>query len=284
MPRRNVEVAVISDVHLGTYGCHAAEVLHYLRKIQPRLLVLNGDIFDMWNFSRRYFPLAHFEVIRQIIGMSVNGTRVVYITGNHDDVMRRYSDMKIGNLQLCDKLVIEIDGKMCWFFHGDVFDATTKGSAKILARLGGKGYDLLILLNRFINRILTAMGRPKMSLSKRIKQGVKKAVSWIDNFEETAAELAIENGYDYVICGHIHQPQKREVAHNGKSVIYLNSGDWVENLTALEYYDGDWHLYYYQEETTPAIIADQDEQQLISRVIPEAVMMYMQRSGKIISA
>lgn len=244
---RQPEAVVLSDIHLGTYGCHATELVQYLRHIQPRLLVLNGDIIDGWQFSKRYFPAAHLQVITEILRLLQEGTRVVYITGNHDEMLRRYSDLRVGNFQLTDKLVVEINGKMTWIFHGDVFDNTTKGSAKLIAKLGGYGYDWLILLNRMINWMLKKLGRPRMSFSKRIKNSVKKAVAWIADFEQTAAELAIEKKYDYVICGHIHQPQYRVVATEKGQVTYLNSGDWVENLTALEYQEGSWRIYQYRE-------------------------------------
>lgn len=247
MEKRSVNVVVMSDLHLGTYGCHAAEIVNYLKSISPQILVLNGDIIDGWQFSKRYFPASHLQVIKEIMNLITRGTRVIYITGNHDEMMRRYSDIQIGNFQLTDKVVIEIDGKMTWIFHGDVFDATTKGSAKLLAKLGGHGYDLLILLNRFINYGLRLLGKEKMSLSKKVKDSVKQAVSWIGNFEQTAAELAIAKQYDYVICGHIHQPQKRVVETKDGKVIYMNSGDWIENLTALEYNNNEWEIFHYDE-------------------------------------
>ena len=247
MQRKNLDVVVISDVHLGTYGCHAQELINYLKSIQPQMLVLNGDIIDGWQFNKRYFPLTHIQVIKEIMHLLTLGTQVVYITGNHDEMLRRYSDIEMGNFKLTDKLVVEINGKKTWIFHGDVFDATTKGSAKIIAKLGGKGYDLLILLNRFVNGVLKIFRQPKMSLSKKVKDGVKKAVSWINNFEQTAAELAIQQQYDYVICGHIHQPQQRTIKTKDGEVVYLNSGDWVENLTALELQNGDWSIYQYDE-------------------------------------
>lgn len=247
MQKRLVDVAVISDLHLGTYGCHAKEIVNYLQSISPRLLVLNGDIIDGWQFSKRYFPPSHLQVIKEIMNLLDNGTRVVYITGNHDEMLRRYSGIQLSNFQLADKLVVEINGKMTWIFHGDVFDNTTKGSAKIIAKLGGFGYDWLILCNRLINWWLKKLGRPKMSFSKKIKNSVKKAVSWIADFEQTAAELAIEKGYDYVICGHIHQPQKKVVETKNGTVTYLNSGDWIENLTSLEYSNNEWNIYHYNE-------------------------------------
>lgn len=245
MEKRSVNVVVMSDLHLGTYGCHATEILQYLKSINPKILILNGDIIDGWQFSKRYFPTSHLQVIKEIINLVSKGTRVIYITGNHDEMLRRYSDVEMGNFKLTDKVVMEIDGKMTWIFHGDVFDATTKGSAKMLAKLGGHGYDLLILLNRFINYFLRLAGKEKMSLSKKVKASVKQAVSWIGNFEQTAAELAISKKYDYVICGHIHQPQVRTVETQEGKVVYMNSGDWVENLTALEYNQHEWTVYQY---------------------------------------
>ncbi|BDQ12783.1 UDP-2,3-diacylglucosamine diphosphatase [Sediminibacterium sp. TEGAF015] len=252
MEKRSVNVVVMSDLHLGTYGCHATEILQYLKSINPTILILNGDIIDGWQFSKRYFPTSHLQVIKEIINLVSNGTRVIYITGNHDEMLRRYSDVEMGNFKLTDKVVMEIDGKMTWIFHGDVFDATTKGSAKMLAKLGGHGYDLLILLNRFINYFLRLAGKEKMSLSKKVKASVKQAVSWIGNFEQTAAELAISKKYDYVICGHIHQPQVRTVETQEGKVVYMNSGDWVENLTALEYNQHEWTVYHYDPKTFAA--------------------------------
>lgn len=179
-------------------------------------------------------------------------------------MLRRYSDIESGNFKLTDKLVMEINGKMTWVFHGDVFDMTTKGSAKLIAKLGGHGYDLLILLNRFINWCLKKAGREKMSFSKKVKNSVKKAVSWISDFEQTAAELAIEKKYDYIICGHIHHPQKKIIETKKGKVTYLNSGDWIENLTALEYCNGDWSIYQFDEKDFSAMKNDG-----IDKKIPE---------------
>ena len=247
MQKRILDVVVLSDIHLGTYGCHAKELVNYLKSISPKLLVLNGDIIDAWQFNKRYFPLTHVQVIKEVMSLLSKGTQVVYITGNHDEMLRRYSNIQIGDFLLTDKLVLDINGQKTWIFHGDVFDTTTKGSAKIFAKLGGKGYDILILINRGINKILSLIGKERMSFSKKVKNSVKKAVSWIQNFEQTAAELAIENKYDYVICGHIHQPQKKFITTKNGNVTYLNSGDWIENLTALELKNGDWNIYHYEE-------------------------------------
>ncbi len=245
---REMQVCILSDLHLGTFGCHAEEISDYLRSINPEILVLNGDIIDIWQFKKSYFPPQHMQVIRDILKLNTQGTQVYYITGNHDEALRRYSGTQLGNIRLDDKLILELDGKKVWIFHGDVFDATTKGSARLLAQLGGKGYDLLIWLNHNINLLLSLMGREKMSLSKKVKESVKKAVSWINNFEQTAAELAIEEGYDVVVCGHIHQPQQRIIKTEKGEVTYLNSGDWIENLTALEYNDGNWKIYEHPQQ------------------------------------
>lgn len=248
MGKKNIDIAVISDTHLGTYGCHSSELVNYLRSINPKLLVLNGDIIDIWQFRKHFFPASHMQVIKEIFALLARGTKIVYITGNHDESLRRYSGLKLGNFQLVDKLILDIDGNKTWIFHGDVFDATTKGSAKIIAKLGGHGYDLLILFNRAINSILKFLGREKMSLSKKVKNSVKKAIKWIGDFEQTAAELAIENEYTHVICGHIHQPQIKNIKTDKGEVIYMNSGDWIENLTALEYSNNKWEIYHYDEE------------------------------------
>ena len=248
MEKRPIDVVVLSDVHLGTYGSRAKELVNYLKSIQPNILILNGDIIDGWQFNKRYFPQSHIAVIKEIFNLASKGTRVFYITGNHDELLRRYSDIQLGNLTLTDKLVLEIDGKMTWIFHGDVFDNTTKGGAKFIAKLGSTGYGALILLNKCINRILKFFGQERVSLSKSEMASVNKAVTKINDFETIAAELAIEKKYDYVLCGHIHQPSIRTVENKNGKVTYLNSGDWVEHCTALEYKNNQWTLFEYKEE------------------------------------
>lgn len=246
LKKRKPEIVVISDVHLGTFGCHAKELLEYLNSISPKKLILNGDIIDIWQFKKRYFPTAHLKVIQKILELNSKGTEVVYITGNHDEMLRKFSDTTIGNFSIVDKLILELDGKKAWFFHGDVFDASVT-KAKLLAKLGGWGYDLLILFNRLLNWFLVKTGRKKYSLSRKIKERVKKAVKFISDFEKTAAELAIEQGYKYVVCGHIHQPKMVRKVVGNSTCLYLNSGDWVENLSALEYQDKKWKLVYYKD-------------------------------------
>jgi UDP-2,3-diacylglucosamine pyrophosphatase LpxH len=240
--KRIVDLVVLSDLHLGTFGCHAKELLDYLKSVKPRLLILNGDIIDMWNFRKRYFPKSHLKVLKRIITLAQQGTEVVYITGNHDEMLRRFADMDLGLLKLRNAYSAELGGERVWFFHGDVFDASIQ-NAKWLAKLGGWSYDALIWLNRWINLFLEKMGREKFSLSKKVKDSVKKAVSFVHDFEVAAAEWALARDYHRVVCGHIHQPQIRTIETKNGSILYMNSGDWVENCTALEYHNKSWSLY-----------------------------------------
>lgn len=258
MNKRNIKVAVISDVHLGTYGCHAKAVNRYLKSINPDILILNGDIVDIWQFSKRYWPDSHMKVVQRIFKMMANGTKVYYLTGNHDEMLRKFTDFRLGKLELLDKLVLDLDGKKAWIFHGDVFDISMKHS-KWLAKLGAVGYDTLIVLNSMVNWVSQKLGRGKVSFSKRIKNSVKQAIKFIDDFEETATSIAIENGYDYVLCGHIHQPAIRSVKTDKGETLYLNSGDWVENLTALEYSDKKWSLYHYKDGFGDEEMYEEDE-------------------------
>ncbi len=247
MKKRNVDIVVISDVHLGTYGCHAKELLRYLKSIKPKKVILNGDIVDIWQFSKRYWPKSHMKVVKHLMDWIGKGVKVYYITGNHDEMLRKFVGFKLGSFKIMNKVLLPVHGKKAWIFHGDVFDITMQHS-KWIAKLGAVGYDMLILLNRAVNFFSIKLGYGKLSMSKKIKNSVKSAVKFINNFEKIAADIAIENGYDYVICGHIHQPEIKEIATENGSVTYLNSGDWIENLTALEYCKGSWKLYRYEED------------------------------------
>jgi UDP-2,3-diacylglucosamine pyrophosphatase LpxH len=248
MEKRDVEVVVISDVHLGSYGCHAEELNSYIKSVRPRVLVLNGDIFDGYVFNKKYFPASHVEFVRNVLTLIKKGTEVYYLTGNHDDFMRNFDEIEMMNLHKLDKLVLELDGKAHWFFHGDVFDLSMQGKlGKALARIGGEAYDVIIKANRLMNKVLKFFGSKPYSLSRRIKESVKKAVAYVQDFEEMSCVHAIKQGYDCVVNGHIHQPAIRTYECAEGSVVYLNSGDWIENLTALEYNDGAWSIYHHQE-------------------------------------
>lgn len=257
--KRSVELAIISDVHLGTYGCRAKELNAYLKSIKAETLVLNGDIIDIWQFKKYYWPKSHMKVIKQIISAAAKGTRVYYITGNHDETLRKFAGIRMGNLEIVNNLELNLEGKKAWIFHGDVFDVIMQHS-KWLAKAGAIGYDFLILLNVVINFFSRLIGRGKVSLSKKIKDNVKTAVKYINNFEDTAATLAIQKGFNYIICGHIHHPENRIITdQKNNSIQYLNSGDWIENLTSIEYNDGEWKIYKFREDSSINMESDEHE-------------------------
>lgn len=247
MSKREVDVVILSDIHLGTYGCHAIELLRYLKSIKPKAVVLNGDIIDIWQFSKRYWPATHMMVVKQLLSFLAKETPVYYIPGNHDEMLRKFNGFRMGSLKITNKLSLKIDGQKVWVFHGDVFDVVMQHS-KWLAKLGAVGYDTLILINRFVNFCSEKMGRGKISLSKKVKNSVKGAVKFINNFETTVCDIAAENNYDYVVCGHIHHPEIRNVNTAYGDVVYMNSGDWIENLTSLEYYNHEWRIYRYADD------------------------------------
>ena len=270
--KRHVDVAVISDVHLCTYGCHAKELLQYLKSIQPRVLVLNGDIIDIWQFSKSYWPKRHMKVVKYIMKLIGNDVQIYYLPGNHDEMLRRFNDFTLGSFKITNKVLLQLDnGRKAWIFHGDVFDVTMQHS-KWLAKLGAVGYDTLILINRFVNFISERiLHRGKISLSKKIKNGVKTAVKFVNHFEDTAAGIGMYNGYDYVVCGHSHKPEMRTITNQQGSIIYLNSGDWIENLTALEYANGEGNIYQYNE---TEFMQDESEEELPSneQLVDEMLM------------
>lgn len=266
-PKRRVEVLVLSDIHLGTFGCHAKELLRYLKSVRPDQVILNGDIIDMWQFKKWYWPQSHMKVLQHILKWAIKGVPVTYITGNHDEMLRQFSDLQFGSLKVQDKLLLDLNGEKTWIFHGDVFDASIQYS-KFIAKLGGQGYDLLILINRALNWVSEKAGQGRISLSKRVKNSVKQAVKFVSDFENTAAELAIEQGYQTVICGHIHQPADRIVENENGRVRYLNSGDWIENLTALEYNQGEWKLFSY-----PLAVGSLTQEEIEEEAEEESILM-----------
>lgn len=245
--KRSVQLVVLSDIHLGTSGCHATELLKYLKSIRPKTIVLNGDIIDIWQFNKRFFPKSHLKVVKHLIGLASGSSSIYYITGNHDEMFRKFSGIKIGKLRILNELKLELNGKKVWFFHGDVFDVVMQYS-KWLAKIGAIGYDTLIWLNTKINWMNRKLNFGPVSFSKKIKESVKGAVKFINAFEDTAASIAAQKGIDYIVCGHIHQPEMREIKVGNQTVNYLNSGDWIENLTALEYNQGEWKLFTYRKD------------------------------------
>ncbi|NCX95294.1 MAG: UDP-2,3-diacylglucosamine diphosphatase [Chitinophagia bacterium] len=247
MAKREVDILILSDIHLGTLGCHAKELLQYLKTIKPKLVVLNGDIVDIWQFRKRYWPVTHMMVIKHLISLITKRVPVYYIPGNHDELLRKFKGFSLGTLKITNKLSLKVNDQRVWIFHGDVFDVVMQNS-RWLAKLGALGYDLLILINRMVNFFSMKMGQGKVSLSKAVKNSVKKAVKHVNNFEDTVCQIAIDNDFDYVVCGHIHTPVIKENTIGEAKVIYMNSGDWIENLTALEYTAGQWSIYQYTKD------------------------------------
>lgn len=245
--KRPVELLVLSDIHLGTYGCHAKELIAYLKSIDPETIILNGDIIDIWQFNKHYWPKSHMKVVKYFLNQIALGKKIYYLAGNHDEMLRKFLHFEMGSFQIKNKLVLELNGKKAWFFHGDVFDVTMQYS-KWLTKIGGWSYDFLILINSCVNFFLERLGKEKYSFSKKIKNKVKTAVKFINKFEATAIEIAAHNNYDYVVCGHIHQPNIETHTIHNKEITYLNSGDWIENLTALEFNDKEWSIYSYKDD------------------------------------
>lgn len=261
--KRKIDILVLSDIHLGTYGCHAKELLYCLESIKPGIIILNGDIIDIWQFSKRYWPKSHMKVIKHLMHWMSKGIKIYYITGNHDEMLRKFAGFKMGSFRIVNKLVLDLNStQKVWFFHGDVFDITMQHS-KWLAKLGAAGYDLLILINRLANFVSEKIFKKgRLSISKSIKNGVKSAVKFINQFEQTAAEIGISNQYDFVVCGHIHQPEIKIIRTEKGEITYLNSGDWIENLTALEYHNNEWQIYKFKETDKVAVPNKENEQDL----------------------
>lgn len=244
--KRNIDLVVLSDVHLGTHGSRADELLKYLRSINPKRVILNGDMIDIWQFRKHFWPQNHTAILRHFMHWLRDGVKVDYICGNHDELMRRYLGLELGGFSILNHVVLDQNGKKVWVFHGDAFDKSM--GHKWLAKWGGRWYDRSIRINKWLNKIFVFFGGRPRYISKAIKDWVKGIVKKKHNWEEVAANAAIDRGYDMVVVGHIHKPEMREITTDKGSVMYLNSGDWMENLTSLEYHEGRWTLFQYKEE------------------------------------
>ncbi len=243
---RKLKIIVLSDVHLGTFGCHADELLNYLQSVDPEILILNGDFIDGWQFKRSFFPVKHIQILYEIMKKAMGGTKVYYLAGNHDEFIRKFIPFFSGNIYFRDQLELVLNGERHLFFHGDAFDFTIRLSP-FLAKLGGLGYDTLIKINTMINKFRNRFGFERISFAHSVKSKIKKAINFIKDFEEQAIRYGMSKNADYVICGHIHMPKIRSVESGNKTITYLNSGDWVENFTALEFKENSWSIYQYDE-------------------------------------
>lgn len=241
---RKLDISVISDVHLATMASKAKALLKYLKSVQPKLLVLNGDIIDSWRFSRNYFPKSHLKVIRQLVKMIEKGVQVVYITGNHDDVFRKFNNTRLGNFSIVNQLELVVGERKTWIFHGDVFDHIIHHSPW-LAKFGAAAYGLLTAFNKILNLILRAFGGDEMILYKSMKDRILKEKKVLTNFEKAIANAALSKNVDMVICGHTHIPVDKIIHTEQGQIRYINCGDWVEHLSAAECLDGEWILNYF---------------------------------------
>ena len=226
----------ISDIHLGTPGCQAGALLDFLRRTNCQTLYLVGDIIDGWQLRRSwYWPQAHNDVVQKILRKARRGTKVIFVPGNHDEFARKYVAHNFGGVDVMDEAIhVTADGRKLWITHGDLFDGVIQ-CAKWLAYAGDMAYEFTLKVNRWFNRARAKLGMPYWSLSKYLKQKVKRAVSFISDFEVAVAREARKRGVDGVVCGHIHHAEMRMI----DGVLYCNDGDWVESLTALvEHHDG----------------------------------------------
>ena len=243
--KRNLDILVISDLHLGTYGSEADEVLAYLDSIDADKIVINGDFVDIMLFNKRFWPSSHMKVVKYFLDLISQGKEIYYVTGNHDELMRKFLNFKIQNFKIVNQIVLDTPEGKVWMFHGDVFDFSIQTGW--LTKLAGFLYDYMIMFNSWINKkIMRPLGRKRLNFSKTIKANVKTAVQYFANFERKAAEIAQKNGYKYVVCGHIHTPKIESFDINGEEIIYMNSGDWLESLSSLEYVDNKWSIYMHK--------------------------------------
>ena len=236
----------LSDIHLGTRGCRADLLLEFLKEHTCDELYLVGDIIDGWRFKKGfYWPQEHTNVMRRFLTLSKRGTCVTYVTGNHDEFLRKYSDMEIGNIRLVDEAVHRTaDGRRLLVVHGDAYDVVTRYH-RWVALLGDLGYGWLLTLNMHLNRWRARFGYGYWSLSSWVKYRVKRAVSFVSGFEEAVSHHCRQQGYDGVVCGHIHHAEITD--YDG--VRYMNCGDWVESCTALvEDEAGRFHLIRWADE------------------------------------
>tara|TARA_S200000501_G_scaffold275323_1_gene259091 strand:- start:353 stop:1192 length:840 start_codon:yes stop_codon:yes gene_type:complete len=243
--KRNIDILIISDLHLGTYGSEADEVLAYLQTIDAKKIVINGDFVDIMLFNKRFWPSSHMKVIKYFLDLISQGKEIYYVTGNHDELMRKFLNFRIQNFQIVNQVVLDTKKGKVWIFHGDVFDFSIQTAW--ITKMAGFLYDYMIIFNSWVNRrIMRPLGQKRLNFSKAIKANVKTAVQYFANFEMKAAEIAQKNGYKYVACGHIHTPKIDSFNINGEEIIYMNSGDWLESLSSLEYVDNKWSIYMHE--------------------------------------
>ncbi|WP_405382358.1 UDP-2,3-diacylglucosamine diphosphatase [Maribacter sp. LLG6340-A2] len=275
MKKRRLEIAVLSDIHLGSYACHAEELLTYLSSIDPKILVLNGDILDTKKMENNYFPPAHLKVIKKIFSLAAKGTEVHYITGNHDEPFRKFDAIHMGAIKVSNKLILKLNGKNTLFFHGDIFDISLTYSHWLL-HLGSIGFTALLKFSKLKSRLLDKLGK-KNKPFKSTENQKGRDPNLIAKFEYNVAKLAIDQHFDHVICGHSHAPSKQIIETKKGSCLYLNSGDWVAHKTALEYSFKRWKLYQYDNDKLASFYMDEE---LKSMNINELIAKITKKANK----
>lgn len=236
---------ILSDIHLGAPDCQIDKVNHFLKHIDCKQLILNGDIIDGWSLGRRGgWTRDHTRFIRLVLKkIEKRRTEVIYLRGNHDDILDRFLPLHFGGLKVVDRHIHESPSGRYLVVHGDVFDAVTQNS-KLIAVIGDIGYQNLLRLNRFYNRYRRWRGKDYFSLAKAIKARTKTIVNYISRFEDQVEHFTKCFGCGGFICGHIHTPDDKFIG----DIHYLNSGDWIESNTALvEHHDGRFEVLYYDE-------------------------------------
>jgi UDP-2,3-diacylglucosamine pyrophosphatase LpxH len=246
---RDLDILVLSDLHLGTNQCRAGRLLKYLKSVKPKMLILNGDIIDFWLLDMKTWPKKHTKVLGYFFNLMVEKVPIYYLPGNHDDYLKQFTGFKFHNFVLQNELILNLDGNKTWFMHGDKNDKSVSGSSRNLAIRAGKAFDMLVGFNRFINDWEKFLGkRGATNFSKSLKDRTKSAIKKGNDFEQQYIEEAAEKGVDTLICGHVHRPGITKICSlsTKKDIVYLNSGDWTENCTTLEYAEGKWSLYRYK--------------------------------------
>ncbi len=244
----------ISDLHLGTAGCQAHELLAFLRAHPSDTLYLVGDIVDGWQLRRKWFwPQAHNDVVQKLLRRARKGCRVVFVPGNHDEFARQFDGHDFGGIEVRNEAVhTTATGQRLWVVHGDHFDGVIQ-CAKWLAYLGDNLYEFTLRLNRHLNSLRARLGLPYWSLSQYLKHKVKSALNYVTDFERAVAAEARHRGFDGVVCGHIHRAEMRTI----DGTLYCNDGDWVESLTALvEHHDGRLALVHWQATVNAASVTE----------------------------
>ncbi len=253
MPR-HVDLVVLSDIHLGTRSCRAEQLERYLDSITPRRLVLNGDIVDVREWGKGWWPAAHTRVVERFLALADGGCEVHYVTGNHDALLRLMTDRRVAGLRLVDQLEVELAGRRTLFTHGDRIEHALPVN-RLLRRIACKGYHALRGIDRAVNTAIRPFTDRRIGLLRATKLLGR---AHIDRYDLACARSGAERGYDAIVVGHIHRPRVAELDIDGKPMLYVNSGDWVGHASALEHDERTgWRVVHADREVeTPALTLD----------------------------